>query len=397
MLKQGGVENKAQAAWIPQDGGTWLAVSHHAASSRSLGTYVGLCQRLLQVKLACANANLKARSISESDHQKIVVAISALQNEMSADDFPVDVLQGGGAIAINTNVNERIACLIDAQSYKEWVAKINTNQSTADVCATAVRLALRDELAGLGVVLDHSVEVLQKFARDNQTIFSLARTCLRDAMPVSIGEKFRGAAEALNRCRSTMLQNAERCLTVNLGGTVIGDTEATPRTYRESVIGELCRTSNLSVNARSNLFDAAQNSDDLGIVIGGVELLASQLIRIAKDQRLMNSGPLSGFGELIFTKTMPGSSYFSNKTNPILCESMMQVSWTVLGQMRSAWSGIEHAELDLNVFDWFCGVQIIDAAAILTKAIRNQCSHVWETMQVDEERCRQLIASWEKK
>jgi len=188
MMKANGMLEGTRATWMPENGGTSLATLHHSASGRTLGQYQGLCERLLQVKQACANANLQSRTISTDEHEQITRAIAQLTSSPSSSDFPVDALQGGGAIAINTNLNERIACIIEFARYKEWAAKINTNQSTADVCATAIRLSVRDELSTLAVVLDRSVEVLQKFARDNQRIWSMARTCMRDAMPVAISE-----------------------------------------------------------------------------------------------------------------------------------------------------------------------------------------------------------------
>ncbi|WP_407637240.1 lyase family protein [Bacillus cihuensis] len=46
---------------------------------------------------------------------------------------------------------------------------------------------------------------------------------------------------------------------------------------------------------RQNLFDAGQNFDDLAKVSSELRLLASCLIKFAKDLRLLSSGPEAGF------------------------------------------------------------------------------------------------------
>ena len=57
-----------------------------------------------------------------------------------------------------------------------------------------------------------------------------------------------------------------------------------------------------------DLFDAAQNPDDLLAVSVALDILARSLVKIAGDFRVLGSGPEAGLGELELPAVQPGSS-----------------------------------------------------------------------------------------
>ena len=65
---------------------------------------------------------------------------------------------------------------------------------------------------------------------------------------------------------------------------------------------------------RANLFDAAQNIDDLANVSNELKQLATSFIKFAKDLRLLSSGPEAGFGEIQLPSVQAGSSFFRAKS-----------------------------------------------------------------------------------
>ncbi len=117
---------------------------------------------------------------------------------------------------------------------------------------------------------------------------------------------------------------------INLGGTVLGDGQGASPGYRRAVLRHLNRTANEwdprghfkvvghKYVLRENLFDAAQNCDDLGNVAAQVGLLAEVLIKIAQDLRLLSSGPRGGFGEITLPAVIEGSSFYPGKINPVI-------------------------------------------------------------------------------
>src|SRR5260370_39329756 len=109
------------------------------------------------VKKAAARANREARILKPRLLKAIETACDELIAGEHLDQFPVDVLGGGGGIAVNMNLNEVIANLANEDlgcqlgSYQPIDPKlhVNASQSTADVCHTASRLAILDSWTDL--------------------------------------------------------------------------------------------------------------------------------------------------------------------------------------------------------------------------------------------------------
>ena len=73
-------------------------------------------------------------------------------------------------------------------------------------------------------------------------------------------------------------------------------------------------------------------------------------MKIANDIRLLSSGPRSGLGELRIPENEPGSSIMPGKVNPVMCESMMQVTAKVMGNDQTiAIGGATGGQFQLNI------------------------------------------------
>jgi aspartate ammonia-lyase len=380
-------------SWAPRDGQTIRCLDYHRFSPDVLGSRPVLVQALLSVKRAALRANLRAGAFSAEVASRLEAAIQRITSDQSRwlDDFPVDLWQGGGAIAINVNLNERIAVeACDGGEWQSWAQHINASQSTSDVCATGLRIAAFRSLTRLSDSIGRLIVALAAKQQEFAGIPTLARTCLRDALPTTLGNKFAAFIEVLAISRQNLAASAARLLEVNLGGTVIGDSTGASSAYFNAVIDELVDDSSLPLRRRSNLLAAAQSSDDLGSVLAEVDLLASKLVRISADLRLLASGPSGGFGEVEFAPLMSGSSFFAGKNNPTIVETLMQAAFQVAGKVRSGMLAVERAELDLNVFDWVAGVNLLDAAEWLSPAIDCAAQYGISTMRANAAQCRRL-------
>src|SRR5690606_3213952 len=163
---------------------------------------------------------------------------------------------------------------------------------------------------------------------------------------------------------------------VNLGGTVIGTGSGASERYRNIVVDILSEVTGLPCTPRENLCDAAQNVDDLAEVSSAVEHMAQLLIKICKDLRLLTSGPKAGFNELTLPRVQEGSSFFTEKNNPVVPETVINCCLQLLGLNRTVQSVLEHAELNLNVFESVAAVNILDELRMLTEAVslfRRKC------------------------
>ncbi|HLI80063.1 MAG TPA: lyase family protein [Candidatus Binataceae bacterium] len=392
---------------------TYRALMSAGTYMHSLNRHLYYLRAMLKVKKAAARANRDARVLP----RRIADAIETACDDILRDplkypkEFPVDALIGGGGIAINMNVNEVIANLGNELlggtrgDYQPIDPKrhVNASQSTADVCHTAMRIAVILTWEGLHAKLDACGEDLRAKAKEFHPIRTLARTCLQDAGATSLGDLFGGYAAAIER-RTGEIDRAVGALhQINLGGTVLGDGAGASPAYRRAVLRHLNRTVNewdprghvTNVRhkfvLRENLFDAAQNCDDLGNVAAQVGLLAEVLIKIAQDLRLLASGPRGGFGEITMPAVIEGSSFYPGKINPVNAETLIQCCFQALGHELAARLALEHGELNLNVFESSAAINIVDAMNVLEGPL----GEFWSMLRgitANKARCTQLAS-----
>ena len=377
---------------------TQRALDNLGFSGRALRSMPAYVRALAQVKLAAAHANRAAGVVDARRAAAIVRACDQVIGGAHRDRLPVDLLSGGGSIAINMNINEVIANLaneslggrrgvydpIDPKTH------VNASQSTADVCQTAGRIAIVAEWPRLRLCLDACVAAMRAKERHFRRIITIARTCLQDASPVALGTLFGGYAAAIAR-RATEIDRAAHAMRrVNLGGTVIGSGEGAPAIYRRTILKHLNASTGLKLAPRPNLYDAAQNIDELGALAAELGLLAEVLLKIAQDLRLLSSGPEGGFGEIKLPPVQEGSSFFPDKINPVIPETLMQCCFQVLGCERAARLALEHGELNLNVFEGAAIANIFDAFEMLARAIAIFTNKCVVGITANESRCQTL-------
>jgi aspartate ammonia-lyase len=372
---------------------TLRSVRNLSFSSSLLSDYPDYIRALAIVKKSAARANRDARVIDARRLAAIEYACDVLIRGEHRDQFPVDLLGGGGSIAVNMNVNEVIANLASERlggargTYKPIHPKsqVNASQSTADVCHTAARMTVLDRWAELHRVLRRCVSAYRAKAAELRPVVTIARTCLQDAEPASLGELFGGHADALARRVAELDRSVEALTKINLGGTAIGSGSGAPAIYRRTVLKHLNEIAGHRFSTRRNLYDAAQNIDDLGAVSAQLAILAEVLIKIAQDLRL-----LASFGEIVLPAVQEGSSFYPGKINPVIPETMLQCCFQVLGRERAARLALERGELNLNVFEGSAAINILDAMDMMRRAVETFVARCLKGIVADRKRCREL-------
>ncbi len=379
---------------------TIRAVRSLSFSGKQLGRYPVYVRALAIVKKACARANRDARVLDARTCGAIEHACDSLIRGDHLDQFPVDLLGGGGSIGVNMNLNEVIANLANQRltgapgTYDPVHPKthVNASQSTADVCHSAARIAVLEHWKPLRRALRDCVNVCRAKASQMRPVTTIARTCLQDAAPISLGELFGGYAAVLER-RTEELERSVRTLhQINLGGMAVGSGSGAPAAYRRAVIARLSELAGIRLSLRGNLYDAAQNIDDLAAVCTQLALLAEVFIKIAQDVRLLASGPEGGFGEIALPAVQEGSSFFPGKINPAVAETLLHCSFQVLGCERAARIALERGELNLNVFESSAAVNLFDAMGMMERAVTLFAGQCLSGIAANEARCRRLAA-----
>lgn len=376
---------------------TLRSLENLSFSSRPLGSQPTYVWALAAVKRAAARANREAGVLMPHLAEAIEAATAPLLEGRHLDQLPADLLGGGGSIGIHVNVNEVIANLANeilggkrGEYAPVTVKLVSASQSTADVCHTAVRLALLKQWQKLSAALDGAVKTLSELARELNGVPTLSRTCLQDAVTTTLGVLFGGYASAVQRRTSELAASVSVLHGVSLGGTVIGTSDGAPVAYRKHVVPLLAEISGFDLELRLSLPDAMQNSDDLAMLSAQARLLAETLIKIGKDLRLLASGPNGGFGELLLPHVQEGSSFFAGKSNPVVPETVLQGAFQVLGCDRAVQAAMEQSELYLNVFDGLVAVNLFEIFELLTRIVTRLDERCLRGLKADEERCRSL-------
>ncbi len=344
--------------------------------ARTIGSFPALVRSLLLIKKAAALTNFELGYLEPAKAQAIQQAADTLLADLPARQFPVHHLHGGGGTSANMNVNEVLANLGEEilggrrGEYRLLHPNdhVNLHQSTNDVYPTACHMAvisawpqLNNALLQLAAAFDISAD---------PQIVHLARTCFQDAVEIRLSDYFSGISAQIRRETARLDESVDRLHTINLGGTICGRALDVPQAYLEKIVPNLARVSaDPAFRQAENLFDAAQNPDELLAVSSGLERLARSLIKIAKDLRILGSGPEAGLNELRLPAVQPGSSIMPGKVNPVMPEFLIQVCFRIMGNHSMCAAGLDHGELDLNVWESSMVFSILESIELLTSCV----------------------------
>jgi len=311
----------------------------------------------------------------------------------------VDALQGGAGTSTNMNVNEVLAnraLELLGRPHGDYAAvsptdDLNLHQSTNDTYPTALRIAaihgLR-ELERQVLALQESFQAQEKALAH---VVKVARTELQDAVLTTLGRSMGAYAEALNRDRWRLAKAEERLRVVNLGGTAIGTGLAAPTEYIFRVVEELRELTGLGLARAENLVDATQNLDTLVEVSGLLKALATTLIKVATDLRVLSSGPEAGLGELRLPPRQAGSSIMPGKVNPVIPEAVTQAAVMAIAHDQALGTAVAMGSLELNAFLPLIAHCFLESLDLLARACDILARHCVAGLSADEGRCRAQV------
>ena len=279
--------------------------------------YPPLIRALAMVKKAAALTNYELGYLDLNKKDAIIQACDEIiVDECLLDEFPVDLIQGGAGTSTNMNINEVIAnrgleILGHEKGQYEHLHPnndVNQSQSTNDVYPTAARLAILFSDDPLIDAVKHLRDALDKKAEEFKDVLKLGRTQLQDAVPMTLGQEFKGWSENLGSDMLRMEELAKLFATVNMGGTAIGTGINTDPMYTQTVIKKLSEVTGINMKAATNMIDASSDMGDFMMFSGLLRRFAVKLSKIANDLRLLSSGPRGGFNDINLPAVQPGSS-----------------------------------------------------------------------------------------
>ncbi len=353
------------------------------------------------VKLACARTNHELGFIADDVSAALSAACNEMIEGMLDTHIRVDALQGGAGTSMNMNVNEVLAnraLQIKGRPLGDYetispLDTVNLHQSTNDTYPTALKVAAIWRLQELEREVVSLLEAFQRQERRMAEVVKLARTQMQDAVLITLGREMAAYAEAFGRDRWRIYKCVERLRVVNLGGTAVGTGLGAPRQYIFRAIEHLREVTALPLARAENLVECTQNNDVFVEVSGILKALASSLLKVAGDLRLLASGPEGGLGELRLPPRQAGSSIMPGKVNPVIPEAVSQAAMTVMANDAAIAHAVSMGSLELNPFLPLvadCLLTNLDLLASACSIFRRLCV---DGLEADAARCRRHVDS----
>ena len=330
---------------------------------------------IAHIKKAAAQANFSLKLLPENRTLAIIKAADAIISGhypgTHNSQFPLDVYQTGSGTSTNMNVNEVISHLIARNDGLKVSPNddVNMGQSSNDVIPSAIHVvsALMVEQKLLPT-LDHLIVVLNQRINDIGDTVKTGRTHLMDAMPVTFAQELGGWKALIQQDKQRLLDTHKRLQELTLGGTAVGSGTNTHPEYAGKVCEYLNKETGLKFKPSASFF-AAQSLPATSLELSAsMRSIAVSLMKIANDLRWMNSGPLSGLGEIELPALQPGSSIMPGKINPVICESVAMVSAQIIGLDTAITTGAQSGNLELNVMLPMIANNLINSLTLASNA-----------------------------
>ncbi len=357
---------------------TLRAMENFPMSGRLVCDVPEFVRSMVEVKKASALANKELHSLPEDIADAIVASCDELlSSDIYADQFPIDLFQGGAGTSVNMNTNEVVANLaLELLGYEKGQYDIinpndhvNKSQSTNDAYPTALRLAIYRLVRQLRTSLVGLAEALRAKSGEFSDVLKMGRTQLQDAVPMTLGQEFGGWATTLEEENVVLHRAANLLLAINLGATAIGTRVNTPDGYAEVAARKLSHVTGLDITSSPDLVEATSDTGDYVSVHAALKRTAQKLSKIASDLRLLSSGPRAGLNEINLPEMQAGSSIMPAKVNPVIPEVVNQVCFKVIGNDVTVTMAAEAGQLQLNVME----PALAEATFESIKLLKNAC------------------------
>ena len=351
-------------------------------------------------KLAAARSNMALGVLNDELGEATCQAAQEIAEGKLIDHFPLVVWQTGSGTQSNMNANEVIAgraneILAGTRGGKEPVHPndhCNMGQSSNDTFPTAMHIAAVQVIAGETVPsMGRLHAALDEKARAFEAIIKIGRTHLMDATPVTLGQVFSGYAKQLENGLQRVEGALPRLLQLAQGGTAVGTGLNAIEGFAEMFAGEVAKITGLPFVTAENKFEALAAHDAVVEASGALNVVATSLMKVANDIRLLGSGPRCGLGELRLPANEPGSSIMPGKVNPTQAEAMTMVCAQVMGNHVTATVAGSNGHFELNVFKPVLIYSLLQSAKLIGDACDSFRENCVVGIEADEARIAQLM------
>jgi fumarate hydratase class II len=250
------------------------------------------------------------------------------------------------------NANEVIANVASKASKVSINANddVNMSQSSNDVIPTAICISAVIDMQRLLLPnLDLLIMTIDKKMKSTKGNVKTGRTHLMDAMPIDFSQELSGWKSQLESVKKSLITATTRMNDLPQGGTAIGTGINTHKDFSKMFCTEVNKLSKLKTKPAKNFYQGLSSVDNAVELSSALKNLSIILMKISNDLRWMNSGPLTGLGEIELEALQPGSSIMPGKVNPVIPEAVSMACADVIGNDVTITIAGQSGNFQLNV------------------------------------------------
>tara|TARA_R110000796_G_scaffold10692_1_gene35626 strand:- start:111584 stop:112975 length:1392 start_codon:yes stop_codon:yes gene_type:complete len=351
-------------------------------------------------KLAAARANVALGNLDGELASAIETAAREVADGKLLDHFPLVVWQTGSGTQTNMNTNEVIAnraCEIlgKPMGLRDPVHPndhVNRGQSSNDSFPAAMHIAAVVEIEEtLKPALKHLRSTLEAKEKAFADIVKIGRTHMQDAVPLTLGQEFSGYAMQIELGLDRIDDAMKRLRKLAQGGTALGTGLNAPKGFDVEFAKQTSDITGIAFETAQNKFEALAAHDACVEMSGVMNVLATSLMKIGNDIRLLGSGPRCGLGELVLPANEPGSSIMPGKVNPTQAEALTMVCAQVIGNHVAVTVGGSNGHLDLNVFKPVIIYNLLQSIRLIADASASFADNCIAGLEADQEKINHYV------
>ena len=346
------------------------------------------------IKYSAAAANNKLKLLPSNKATAIKSAAKDVLNGLHDDSFPLDVFQTGSGTSTNMNANEVIANLASKRSKLKINANddVNMSQSSNDVIPTAICVsALIDMHRLLLPNLDHLIKVIDTKMKQVKGNVKTGRTHLMDAMSIDFSQELSGWKAQLEANKKIIVLATNRMNELPQGGTAIGTGINTHKDFSKNFCYELNKLSKFKTKPSKNFYQGLSSVDNAVELSSAIKNLSIILMKISNDLRWMNSGPLTGLGEIELEALQPGSSIMPGKVNPVIPEAVAMVCADVIGNDVTVTLAGQSGNFQLNVMLPVVAYNLLKSINLLGNAMPLLANKAIKTFKINSKNINESL------
>jgi 3-carboxy-cis,cis-muconate cycloisomerase len=336
-------------------------------------------QVMLDFEAALARAEAAAGVIPSA-------AAAAIAAKCHAELFDIDkvaqaaALSGNLAIPLIAQLKELVAAAAKSEKDSHSAGFVHFGATSQDTIDTACVLQLREALKLIEGELGRLTSALVKLADEHRTTILIGRTWLQHAVPTTLGVKFAGWLDALDRHRQRLRETQTRCIVLQFGGAV--GTLATLGPQGAQVARHLSEELQLPQPA----IPWHSHRDRMAEIATTMGLLCGTLGKIARDISLHGQTEI---GELREPSEVGrgGSSTMPHKRNPVASAVILSAAMRVPGLVSTMLSTMVQED-ERGLGGWHAEWETLPEIVSLTAAAAHRLSSVVPNLEIDVARMR---------